>query len=168
MYSAQMRANELFDTHTSAASIWNFLEMARVRKRQFQRATEKEVQSLIAEAESVIENLNPTIKVLRQRRNDFLAHLSPKLAFTPELLQKATRLTIPQIGEVLYEGGKMVNQFLHVWNASQNQLREANSDDYKKIVGLVSKQLCAEIQAHERKFKKYGMSQRLPRPKDCP
>ena len=167
MYSAQMRANKLFDTHGNAVTVPKFLEMARLRRSKFQHAKEKDVLACIAEAESIIANLTPTIRVLRTRRNDFLAHISPKLAFTPEQLQQATKLTMPQIREVLYEGGKIVNQLLHMWNKSKNQLRETFADDYKKIVSLASKQLCSEIKAHEAEFAKYD-SRPLPRPRDCP
>jgi len=168
LYSAQMHANKLFDKHPNAVTVEEFIEMARMRKSKFQHAEEQDVLACIAEAQRMIASLAPTIKVLRERRNDFLAHLSPKLAFTPEVLQAASKLTMPQIGKVLHEGGAIVNRFLQMWNNSANQLRETHNDDYKKIVSLVSKQLCAEIQAHEAEFNQHGLSPRLRRPKDCP
>lgn len=166
LYSAQMHANKLFDTHRNAVTVPKFLEMARLQSSKFQHANQTEVRSRVAEAESVIKRLTPTIKVLRNRRNDFLAHISPKLAFTPEQLQHTTKLTVPQIREVLYEGGKIANQILIMWNKSTNQLREPHADDYKKIVSLASKQLCSEIKAHEAKYNDRSL---LPsqRPRGC-
>jgi len=168
LYSAQMHANKLFDKHSNAVTVEKFLEMARMKKSKFQHAGEQDVLACIAEAQKVTASLAPAIKVLRERRNDFLAHLSPKLAFTPEVLQAASKLTMPQIDKVLHEGGKIVNRFLQMWNNSANQLRETHNDDYKKIVSLVSKQLCAEIQAHEAEFNRHGLSPRPPGPRDCP
>ena len=168
LYSAQMYANKLFDTHGNAFTVPRFLEMARLRSSRFQHAVEKDVLAYIAEAANVIKTLEPTIEILRKRRNDFLAHISPTLVFKQELLEKARTLTMPQIRDVLLGGGKVVNQLLHMWNNSMNQLRETGTDDYKRVVSKVSKQLCAEIKAHEAEFAKHGATTRLPRPKDCP
>jgi len=166
--SAQMYANKLFDTHGNAVSILKFLDMADLRSSKFPGKSQRDLQGEIAEAKSVISKLQPAIKVLRQRRNDFLAHLSPKVAFTPELLQHTAKVNLPQIKEVLLEGGKIVNRFLIMWNGSSNFWGGTHVDDYKKVISWASKQLCAEIQAHEAEFAKYGVSQRLLRPKDCP
>lgn len=167
LHSAEMYANKLFDTDARAFPVSKFLEMARLRSSKFPHATEKEVLAYMAEAKDSIAKLTPTIEILRKRRNEFLAHISPTLVFNRELLEQAKSLTLPQIREVLYGGGKIVNQLLHMWNRSVNQLRETHTDDYKKIVSIVSKQLCAEIKAHEAEFARYGMNQPLPRPRDC-
>ncbi len=167
LYSAQMYANKLFDTHSGAFPVSKFLEMARLRSSNFQRASKKEVLAYIAEAEAAISELMPTIKVLRRRRNDFLAHISPSLAFTPEQLRQAKTLTMPEIREVIYGGGKIVNRFLIMWNNSSNQLRETQTDDYKKVVSIVTKHLCEEAKAYDAEFAKYGAS-KVPRPRNGP
>ena len=164
LYSAQMYANKLFDTHGNAVTVPSFLEMARQRKSKFRHADDKRVLEGIAEAEGTIANLTPTINTLRARRNDFLAHLSPRMAFVPQELRKETGITLAQLREVLQEGGKIVNQFLQMWNMSVDSLFMLHSDDYKEIFSLLSKQLCSEIKAHEAKFEP---TQRLPRPRDC-
>lgn len=137
-----------------------------LRSSKFPHATETEVLSCRAESETTISNLEPLIRALRSRRNNFLAHLSPTHAFEPHQLRQATEITLPQIKEVLHKGGMIVNQFLQMWNKSVNQLSTFGSDDYKKILSSVSKQLCAEIKAHEAEFRTYDPS-RLPRPRDC-
>lgn len=168
MYSAQMYANKLFDSHDSAVTVPKYLDMARIRSSKFRFGAQKEVLEYIREAEDHIEQrLEPTIKVLNRRRNKFLAHLSPEFTFEREKLQKAKSITIPQIKEVLYEGGKIVNGLLRMWNRSSNQLRETNTDDYRKVASAMSKQLCAEIQAYEAEFAKHGLTRPLPRPRDC-
>lgn len=169
LYAAQMYANKVFDSHADAVTVPKFLDMARMRSGKFKFGAEKEVLAYIKEAQTHIrEKLDPTIDVLNKRRNKFLAHLSPELAFEREKLQKAKTVTMPQIREVLYDGGRIVNGLLRMWNNSSNQLRETNIDDYRKVVSSMSKQLCAEIQAHEAEFAKNGATGRLPRPKDCP
>jgi hypothetical protein len=167
LYSAQMYANKLFDTHSGAFPVLKFLEMARVRSSKFQRASEKQFLAYIAKAEAVISKLMPTIRVLRKRRNDFLAHISPTLVFTPEQLRQAKTLTMPEIRDVVYSGGRIVNQLLIMWNNSSNQLRETHTDDYKKVVSIVTKHLCEEAKAYDAEFGKYEAS-KVPRPRDCP
>jgi hypothetical protein len=142
--------------------------MARLRGSKFRFATENEVLECIAEAEREIHSLRITLDVLRNRRNKFLAHISPELVFKPETLRRAKSVTMPQIREVLYAGGNIVNRFLCQWSHTTNQLLETHSDDYKKIISLVSKQLCAEIKAHEAEFAAHGaLDKPLPRPRDC-
>ncbi len=167
--SAQMYANKLFDSHPSAITVPKFLEMARIRSGKFEHRAEKEVVAYIKESEAHIGNkLKPTIEVLNRRRNKFLAHISPELAFEREKLRRAKAITLPQISEVLYDAGRIVNGLLQMWNKSTNQLRETRTDDYKKIISLVSKQLCAEIKTHEEEFARHGLTRPLPRPRDCP
>src|SRR5258708_4220806 len=127
--SAQMYANKLFDTHGDAVTVRKFLEMARLRSGKFRHGAEKDVLAYIADAETAIKKkLEPTIKVLSSRRNKFLAHISAELVFEREKLQRAKAVTMPQIREVLYEGGKIVNGLLLMWNNSVNQLREPHTD----------------------------------------
>ena len=167
LYCAQMYANKLFDTDADAVTVPRFLEMARIRAGSFEFAEEKDVVALIAEAKIEIEKLNPTVRILRRRRNDFLAHISKKLAFNKEALRNAEKLQFGQISDVLYSGGRIVNSLLQMWNNSRNQLRETHSDDYLKVIERMTKHLCAEIKAHEAEFAKHGLTPRLARPRGC-
>jgi hypothetical protein len=169
LYAAQMYAIKLFDTHGAAFTIPKYLEMARLRKDKFPHAPEAEVLGAIADAKIVIKKLTPAISVLRRRRNDFLAHISESLVFKPEELRLAKTLTMAQIREVLLEGAKVVNSLLCMWNKCTNQLLDSDSDDYKKVVSIVNKHLCAEAKAHDEEFGRYGLT--IPshaRPRDCP
>jgi hypothetical protein len=169
LYSAQMYANKLFDSHPSAITVPKLLEMARIKSSKFKHGTEKDVLAYIREAEAHIrKQLKPTIEVLNRRRNQFLAHISPELVFERDKLRRAKAVTMPQIREVLYDGGRIVNGLLRMWNNCSNQLRETNRDDYKKVVSLMSKQLCAQIKAYEKEFARHGITKPLPRPRDCP
>lgn len=169
LYAAQIYANKLFDTHGGAVTVPKFLEMARMRSSKFKSGTEKEVLAYVRKAEAYIRNkLKPTIAVLNSRRNKYLVHISPELAFERDKLQRAKAVTMAQIKEVLYDGGRIVNGLLHLWSNRSNQLRESNRDDYKKVVSLMSKQLCAQIKALEKEFAKHGLRRPLPRPRDCP
>ncbi len=169
LYSAQMYANKLFDSHANAITMTKFLDMARMRSSKFKFGAEEDVLAYIKEANAHIkQKLEPTIEVLNRRRNKFLAHISPELAFEREKLQRAKSVTMPQIKEVLYDGGRIVNGLLRMWNKTSNQLRETNIDDYRKVISSMSKQLCAEIQAHEAEFARHGLTRPLPRPKNCP
>jgi AbiU2 len=163
--AAEMHANKMFDTHSNAVTVQDFLEMARMRSTKFTFATEQEVLTEIENSENEISLLTPTIKILRSHRNDFLAHLSPKLAFTPE--QVFVQLAMADIRKVLYTGGDIVNQLPRKWSNSSNQLIESNVEDYKIVVGLASKQLCTDIRADEAKFVQRGLKP-SPRPRDCP
>jgi hypothetical protein len=165
---AQMYAAKLFDTDPRSFTVERFLEIVRLRSSTFPHAEQKEVLECIADAEKRIRGLHKTLKVLRNNRNKFLAHISKELVFERSKLQQAANVTLPQIREVLYAGGGIVNDFLRMWNRSTNQLRETHRGDYKKIVSLVSNQLCAEIKAREAEFAAHGLTRRISyRPRDC-
>lgn len=136
--AAQMFAIKLFDNHSNAVTVLQFVEMARLRASEFPHGTEAKVLETIKLAEKAIAELEPTIKILRKRRNDFIAHISPKLVFNRELLEKGKLLTMPQIREVLLGGGHILNDFLQIWCKTSNQLRDSHSDDYKKVLAIVN------------------------------
>jgi len=166
--AAQMYAIKLFDTHSNAVTVPQFVEMARWRASKFIHGIEKDVLECIRLAEIQIAKLNSTIEVLRRRRNNFMAHISPKLVFNRELLQREESLTMPQIREVLLEGGRIVNSLLHLWCKTSNQLRDSSSDDYKRVIAIINKHLCDEADRHEAEFNWHGGSAKIPRPKNCP
>jgi AbiU2 len=147
LYAAQMYATKLFDTDHRAFTVPRFIEMACRRRKKFQNGSEAQVLACLAEAEATRSKLEPAIQTLRGRRNKHLAHISEELVFKASELRRSQRLTMNQIEEVLYEGGKIVNQFLILWNGSSHQLRDSHADDYKRVISLMSKQLCAEADA---------------------
>lgn len=168
LHCAQMCANRIFDTDPKAVTIHRFLRLARSKASKFRFASEQEVRACLAQADAETSRLRPAINILRTRRNNFLAHISPEFAFDREALRRnGKKLQLENIGEVLHSAGRIVNDLLHMWNRSRNQLRETHSDDYKKVIERVTKQLCAEIEAHEREFAPYDSTRRLPRPKAC-
>jgi hypothetical protein len=165
--AAQMFAIKLFDTHSDAVTVPQFVEMARLRASKFAHATEAQVLECISQAEVQVAELQPSIKILRDRRNDFIAHISSTLVFNRKLLEQGKLLTMPQIREVLLSGGHILNDFLQIWCKKSNQLRDSDSGDYKKVVAIVSKHLCDEAARYEAEFNRHGGNVRVPRPGDC-
>lgn len=165
--AAQMYAIKLFDSHSDAVTVPQFVEMARVRASKFAHAAEKDVLDCIKRSETRIIELNPTIEVLRKRRNNFIAHISPTLVFNRELLQREKSVSMPQIREVLLGGGHILNGLLQLWCRTSNQLRDSNSDDYKKVIAIINKHLCDEADRHEAEYNRHGLNARIPRPKNC-
>jgi hypothetical protein len=166
--AAQMFAVKLFDSHANAVTVPRYVEMASLRASKFAHATEAEVRECVRVVGTRIAKLRPTIEILRKRRNDFIAHISPKLVFNRELLGQEKLVTLPQIREVLLGGGHIVNELLVLWSNTSNQLRDSHSDDYKKVIATVNKHLCDEADRHEAEFKRHGGQFRVPRPKNCP
>jgi hypothetical protein len=109
--TAQMYAVKLFDTHPDAFTVSKFLQMAQLQSGAFKFAPKVQVLTAVSEAERDVRKLNSTLRVLRHNRNKFLAHISRELVFDRKGLQQAARLTIPQINQVLYAGGEIVNRF---------------------------------------------------------
>jgi hypothetical protein len=167
LYSAQMYAIKLFDAHGDAFTLPKFLEMAKLRASKFPHASEGEVLESLAEADVAVAKLQPTIKELRRRRNDFLAHISEKLVLRDPETAQSRILTIEQVREVLYDAGKIVNGLMQMWEKSVTQLRPRHTDDYEKIISIVKEYLCAQAKAHDVEYAKYGGGT-APRPMDCP
>jgi HEPN superfamily AbiU2-like protein len=166
LYAAQLYAIKLFDKQHEAFTVPKFLEMVRRRSTKFPNRSEKQILEDVAKADSLSKELEPAVRILCERRNKYLAHISGELVFEIDKLRES-KLSMEEIEKVLYQGGRIVNQFLILWSNSSNQLRETNSDDYKRVVSLMSKQLCAEIKAEEAEFARHGLTTPLPRPKDC-
>jgi hypothetical protein len=105
LYSAQMYACKLFDKDTDSITVPKFLRMARKSGSKFKHDGEKAVLAYLDKAEGILRELTPTIGILRNRRNDFLVHLSPTFVFNRELLELGPKVALAQIQEVLHEGG---------------------------------------------------------------
>jgi hypothetical protein len=168
LYFAQMYACKLFDKDTDSITVPKFLRMARKSGSKFKHDGEKAVLAYLDKAEGILRELTPTIGILRNRRNDFLVHLSPTFVFNRELLELGPKVALAQIQEVLHEGGRLVNELWWKWNRRSNPLRESDGQDYKHAISLMNKQLCAEAKEYDAEFGRHGPRPANARPRDCP
>jgi hypothetical protein len=168
LYSAQMYACKLFDKDIASFTVPKFLRMARDRGSKFKHEGEKLVLAYLDEADAIIKRLATTIDILRDRRNNFLVHLSPTFVFNRELLEQGPKVALTQIQDVLHEGERLVNELWWKWNKSSNPLRESDGQDYKHAFSLMNKQLCAEAKAYDAEFGQHGVIPANARPRDCP
>ena len=159
-----MLANKMFDKSQKGLSVAKLFAIAELQKTKFKFASAKEVGKAIDEEKSIVANLDPVLKILRRRRNGFLAHLSFDNVFDAERMQWDAALTLPQLGEVLI-AGRVVNRFSLMWCNAVSSTNQLGINDYKHLLELASKQHCAEIKAHEAEFP--GLTTGLVRPRGC-
>src|ERR1700680_3588941 len=77
--AAQLHAYKLFDSSDQAFTVPKFLEMSHIRLGEFKNGTPDEVDRYLTEADGIIDKLWPVRDILKVRRDNFLAHISPKL-----------------------------------------------------------------------------------------
>jgi hypothetical protein len=167
LFTAQMHAIKLFDKDNKAYTVPKYLEMARLRAREFPHSFEADVLQYLAGADAEVAKLHPTIMELRRRRNSFLAHISEQLVLKETELQAAT-LTIDQVREVLSTAGQIVNGLTLMWDNSMAQIIPSHTDDYKKVISFVNEALCKRADQEDAEFAQHGVDFKVPRPRDCP
>jgi AbiU2 len=170
IYCAMMYAIKLFDDHGNAYTVPKFLAMTRLRVAEFPKGSDEEVLQLVVEADAEIAKLKQTIKELRRRRNQMLAHISEQLVLRDEKFQRETVLTIEQVRRVLRVAGKIVNSLTLKWGNFMCA-SYSHTDDYMKVISIVNKYLCEQARRHDEEYAKYGSGMTIPdyaRPRDCP
>jgi hypothetical protein len=165
LYAAQMYAVKLFDTSKTSITVPRFLEKCRRHASEFQDATPSEVLQYVAEAKKTIDGFffASTLKTLKNRRNQYLAHISPELVFDRKRLSEGPKLQFGEIRRVLLKGGRIVNQLSIMWCGKSNQILNTRTDDYKVVVEMMHKQIKIETDEHEAEAKRHGYDLKIPR-----
>jgi hypothetical protein len=167
LFTAQMHAIKLFDKDNKAYTVPKYLEMARLRAKEFPHSFEPDVLQYLADADADVARLQPTITELRRRRNSFLAHISEQLVLKETELQAGT-LTIDQVREVLSTAGRIVNGLTLMCDNSMTQIVPSHTDDFKNVISIVNDALCRKADQEDAEFAQYGVDFKVPRPRDCP
>jgi hypothetical protein len=93
---AQMTVARLYDTTSGAVTVQVMLLRAAREVGSFQR-NQQDVNSAISKAQKVVTGLEPVLDAIRQRRNEWLAHLDPRTVANPKALSAKAKLTMPDL-----------------------------------------------------------------------
>jgi hypothetical protein len=162
---AQMAVARLYDRTSGAVTMQKMLGRAALEIASFQRGTKQEVSEAIANSEKVVVELEPVLAAIRQRRNEWLAHLDPRTVADPKALAAQAKLTIPDLERAFRETEEMLVKLSCFYDGTFGDLEFIGGDDYETALDWIRRAKCASIENYEREFG--AGSWTGPRPKDC-
>ena len=162
---AQMAVARLYDRTSGTVTVQKMLRQAALKISSFQRGTKEEVSEAIANSEKVVVELEPVLASIRQRRNEWLAHLDPQTVADPKALAAQAKLTIPDLERAFRETEEMLVKLSCFYDGTFGDLEFIGGDDYETALDWIRLAKCASIENYERKFG--AGSWTGPRPKDC-
>ena len=162
---AQMAIARLYDKTSGAVTVQKMLGRAALEIASFQRGTKQEVSEAIANSEKVVVELEPVLAAIRQRRNEWLAHLDPRTVADPKALAAQAKLTVPDLERAFRETEEMLVKLSCFYDGTFGDLEFIGGDDYETALDWIRRAKCASIENYEREFG--AGSWTGPRPKDC-
>jgi hypothetical protein len=161
---AQMAVARLYDKTQGAVTIRTMLRAAAKQLSTFQNATPQEAGQVIQKCEQRVIGIEPILKAIRRRRNEWLAHLDPRTVANPATLAARAKLTMPDLEKAFSETeGIVVELFAHHQGVF-GELEFIGGDDYKMALDWIRSAKCTFIENYEKEF---GEPLPGPRPKDC-
>jgi hypothetical protein len=161
--SAQMHVARLYDATHVAVTVEYLLKKAEMLAGTFPNGTASEVRAAIANAKSIVTNLDTTLKSVTLRRNKYLAHLDPAIVVNPAALAQEARLTFPELEKVFDGTAEILNDISVLWRDITPIVDLIGGDDYKSLLQMIAKVKCENFKKYEAEF---GPAP-FPRPRDC-
>jgi hypothetical protein len=149
---AQLHAARLFDTHDDCAAIPWLLKQAKYRREEFSFRTADELDEVIKEAERVCAAKASVLTALKHRRDRWLAHLDKKTIRDPEQFAKDTKLTYPELEDLLASAGQILNTMADLRGEAGYLIFGEDYDDLSHTLDLVEKGVQANAQELERRI----------------
>ena len=162
---AQMAVARLYDRTSVSVTVQKMLGQATLEIASFQRGPKQEVSEAIANSEKIVVELEPVLAAIRQRRNEWLAHLDPRTVADPKALAAQAKLTIPDLERAFRETEEMLVKLSCFYDGTFGDLEFIGGDDYEIALDWIRRAKCASIEHYEREFG--AGSWTGPRPKDC-
>lgn len=160
---SQMAVARLYDETKRTVTMPKFLRRAEMEAGSFQRGTPQEVRQAITESNKILDELEPVLIAIRERRNAWLAHLDPQTIRDPKALEARAKLTMPELERVFKESERILLKFSSLYDGTFGELKYIGWDDYEVALNWIRLAKCAHIEKYE---SEYGKSD-LPRPRDC-
>ena len=160
---AQMAAARLYDRTKGTVTVRTMLFQAAQEIDTFQRGGSQQVTDAILEAAQHTILLQPILRSIQRRRNEWLAHLDPRSVVDLKALNAKAQLTIPDIERVFKETEEIILTMSSLYEGIIGELRFLGGDDYKSALDWIRKAKCAFIENYEKEFGKWSG----PRPTDC-
>lgn len=161
---AQMAIARLYDVTRGAVTVPLMLSHAALEISSFQRGTAQEVRAAIAESEQVVSGLEPILHSIRQRRDQWLAHLDARTVRDPNALAAKAKLTLPEVERAFADTERIVTKMTRLYDGRFGDLTYLGEDDYEAALDWIRKAKCTFIENYEKDFK---LKWDGPRPKDC-
>jgi AbiU2 len=161
---AQMTVARLYDKTRGAVTIRTMLRDAPLQLSTFRNATEDEARTAIHKSRQRIAAIEPILKVIRRRRNEWLAHLDPKTVTNPAALAARAKLTIPDLEKAFKETEAIIVELYSRHQGVYGELEFIGGDDYEAALNWIRSAKCTFAENYEKEF---GHPLDGSRPKDC-
>jgi len=162
---AQMTIARLYDKTSGAVTVPTMLTQASRNGSLFHRGDQQQVRATVKKARQVVLELEPVLDAIRQRRNEWLAHLDPRTVANPKVLSAEAKLTIADLGRAFKETEGILVELSSLYEGTIGDLHFIGGDDYKTALNWIRLAKCASIEDYEKEFGAGSWTQ--PRPKDC-
>jgi hypothetical protein len=108
--------------------------------------------------------LEPTLKSVAKRRNEYLAHLDASTILFPGALSTTAKLTLDELEEIFDETGRILNDVSYLVSDLSSDFTMIGWDDYEHALHLIADAKCAQVRQYEAEFKEKAP---FPRPRGC-
>jgi hypothetical protein len=149
---AQMAVARVYDKTKGAVTIRTMLSDAAHQLPTFQNATPREALDLIEKSEQRIAAIEPILKAIRRRRNEWLAHLDPSTVANPGALAARAKLTMPDLEKAFSETEKIVVELFARHQGVFGELVFVGGDDYEGALNWIRSAKCTFIENYEKEF----------------
>ena len=160
---AQMAIARLYDIHAGTVTVTSLLDLAQQEAANFQAAPYADVPSAIRKARADVAALEPILKSIRMRRDEWLAHIDQRTVSDSSALAARAALTIPDLERAFNQTEHIVLELSSLYDSTVGDLRYLGGDDYETALDWIRRAKCSFIEQYERQFGSWTG----PRPKDC-
>ena len=161
---AQMAVARLYDKTQGSVTIRTMLRDATKQLFTFQNATPQEAVQAIQKCEQRMVAIEPILKAIRRRRNEWLAHLDPKTVANPAALAARSKLTMPDLEKAFSETEGIVVELFACHQGVFGELEFLGGDDYEVALDWIRSAKCTFIENYEKEFHTRWTD---ARPRDC-
>jgi AbiU2 len=151
---AQMAVARMYDQTPGPVTVLMLLEQAFRKIDSFECSDRKEITAAIERSVATVVELEPVLKAIATRRNEWLAHLDPRTVGNPNALDKKAGLTIPDLDRAFEETEKVVGGLRRLFDGSHGPIRYSGDDDYKTVIRYIDRAKTAEKKTFDAEFEK--------------
>src|ERR1700683_4617676 len=120
---SQMAVARLYDETKGTITVPKMLRRAEMEAGSFQRGTSQEIRQAIAASDKTVEEVEPVLAAIRERRNGWLAHLDPQTIGNPKVLEARAKLTMPDLQRVFQESESILLKFSSLYDGTFGELK---------------------------------------------
>ena len=162
---AQITVAKLYDRTPGAIAVPAMLYHAACERATFQRGSLAEVDEAIFKAAQRVISLQPTVRIIRKRRNKWLVHLDPEAVANPVALTVKAALTFPELESALKATEATLVDLASLYEGIVFATDLRFKNDFKSALNWIRTAKCRFIEDFEKEFG--AGSWRDLRPHDC-